>query len=179
MPAGRPTQFKPEYCEQVEKLCKLGATDKQLAEFFDVAVDTIYNWKHKHPEFVDAIKNGKTIADMQVSNSLFKKATGYTVEREKVVGKGETQKVVKVQIDVEPDTTAAIFWLKNRQPEYWRDRTEQNITTLTINVAFEDYIRSLNEASEAKVINGTVAAEGRRLESLPAPVRSRGSQSET
>lgn len=173
MPAGRPTEFREDYCVQVEKLCKLGATDEQIAEFFDVSVQTIYNWKSKHPEFVEAIKNGKVIADMQVSNSLFKKATGYVIETEKVVGKGDNKQVLKVNVAIEPDTTAAIFWLKNRQPEYWRDRTETQVNhTLTIPQAFEDYIRSIAQDRDAKVIDGTLATEGEGVAKLPAPIRS-------
>lgn len=156
---GRPSSFNPAYCEQVEKLCKLGATDEQIAEFFDVAVATIYNWKNKHPEFVEAIKNGKVIADMQVSNSLFRRAVGYEMP--------DTGK------HVSPDVTAQIFWLKNRQPEYWRDRIEQQVNhTLTLPQAFEDYIRAVNTERDAKVINGAVAEEGQRVGKLPAPVRS-------
>lgn len=121
---GRPTDFRPEFCQQVEKLCRLGATDEQVAAFFDKDVSTINRWKLAHPEFCAAIKGGKIEADLAVANSLFKKATGYVIETERVIGKGEAAKVVKLNIAVEADTTACIFWLKNRAPEQWRDKID-------------------------------------------------------
>jgi hypothetical protein len=121
---GRPSDFKPEFCEQAEKLCRLGATDEELAAFFDKDVATINRWKHSHPEFRASVKEGKVLADINVANSLYKRATGYVLETEKVVGKGENQRVVKLSIAVEADTTAAIFWLKNRRKDHWRDKQD-------------------------------------------------------
>lgn len=121
---GRPTDYRDEFCQQVEKLCKLGATDIEIADFFGKAVSTINLWKKEHPEFSEAIKRGKVVADIDVANSLFKKATGYTQEVEKVIGKGDDRRVVTVKVPIEPDTTAAIFWLKNRRKDHWRDKQE-------------------------------------------------------
>lgn len=121
---GRPTLYKKEYNEQVVKLCKLGATDEQIADFFDVALSTISNWKLKEPEFMESIKNGKLIADMQVADSLFKRATGYEQETIKVFQFQGSPVIVPVVEKITPDTTAQIFWLKNRQPKLFRDRQE-------------------------------------------------------
>jgi hypothetical protein len=60
-PVGRPSKYKPEYCDQVEKLCKLGATDKDIADFFEVEESTINNWKVEHPEFMESIKTVKRL----------------------------------------------------------------------------------------------------------------------
>jgi len=133
---GRPSAFRAEYCDQVEKLCRLGATDRDVASFFGVSERTVAGWKTAHPEFLQALKAGKELSDMAVANSLYRKATGYVVEAEKVIGKGETQRVVKVKIAVEPDTVAAIFWLKNRHKTYWRDRHEVQHT----GNAFRDFL---------------------------------------
>lgn len=126
--AGRPTDYKPEFNEQAEKLCKLGATDKDLAEFFEVCEATINNWKIDHPEFLESIKTGKQIADMEVANSLYKRATGYNHASTKFFqydGKVISQDFTE---HYPPDVTAQIFWLKNRKPKEWRDKQEIDLT---------------------------------------------------
>lgn len=118
----RPTDYRPEYAEQARKLCLLGYTDKQLADFFGVNESTINRWKHKYPEFCMSIKSGKVIADAQVVESLYNRATGIEVTEVEVRddGKKKVKRVTKKHIP--PDPTAQIFWLKNRQPELWRDK---------------------------------------------------------
>ena len=118
----RPTDYRQEYAEQARKLCLLGFTDKQLAVFFGVNESTINRWKQKYPEFCKSIKSGKVIADAQVSESLFNRATGIEVTEVEVRddGKKKVKRVTKKHIP--PDPTAQIFWLKNRQPELWRDK---------------------------------------------------------
>lgn len=170
---GRPTDYKPEYCVQAEKLAKLGATDRDLAEFFEVNIRTVQRWAAQHEDFCRSIQSGKAAADDRVERSLYHRAVGYTYESEKIFqNKGE---IVRAQCleHVPPDTAAAFIWLKNRRKDEWRDRSEQTVNQhVTINVAFEDYIRALNDERDAKVINGTVATEGAGVERLPAPVRS-------
>lgn len=121
---GRPTDYKPEYCEQGYKLCLLGATDKDMADFFEVEESTINNWKLAHPEFVESIKRGKESADAVVASKLFHRATGY--DHPEVDVKMFQGKIIKTELVkyYPPDTTAAIFWLKNRQAKKWRDRHE-------------------------------------------------------
>ena len=118
----RPTEYRQEYAEQARKLCLLGYTDKQLADFFEVNESTITRWKQKYPEFRTSIKKGKVVADAQVVDSLYNRALGMEVEEVEVRGDGddEIKRVIKKYIP--PDTTAQIFWLKNRQPELWRDK---------------------------------------------------------
>jgi len=105
-------------------MCELGATDAQLADFFDVAVSTVSLWKVQHPEFSDALKLAKEKADQLVEQSLFRRATGY--EHDEVDIKVISGEVVKTPIRkiYAPDTTACIFWLKNRKPAEWRDKVE-------------------------------------------------------
>jgi len=127
MAAGRPTEYKPEYVEQAAKLCSLGATDDEMADFFDVHRATIYRWKLDYPEFCDAIKSAKEIADERVERSLYQKATGFDYTEEqaikiKVEQYKEDVEVVEVRKHSPADTTAAIFWLKNRRPANWRDK---------------------------------------------------------
>lgn len=124
MTAGRPTDFNPSYVGQAEKLASLGATDIEVADFFGVDVRTIYRWKHAHEEFCQALNAGKEKADERVVSSLYHKAVGYTFESEKIFQhQGEIIRA-PVREHVAPDTTAAIFWLKNRRPTDWRDKQE-------------------------------------------------------
>lgn len=119
---GRPTKYKAEYAEQARKLCLLGSTDADLADFFEVPESTINNWKKAHPEFMESIKKGKAIADATVADRLYKRATGYEHQAVKIFNNGGEKMVVPYTERFAPDTTAAIFWLKNRQPASWRDR---------------------------------------------------------
>jgi hypothetical protein len=134
---GRPSSYKEEYAEQVYKLCLLGAIDTDIANFFEINKSTLNRWKKEHPEFCASIKKGKTEADTVVAQRLFSKATGY--ERDEVelkvvaIGNNCGSEVQECPIvkHYPSDTTAAIFWLKNRQPEKWRDKTEQEVSLNT------------------------------------------------
>jgi hypothetical protein len=123
-PGGRPTKYKPEYAEQVFKLCLLGATDAEIANFFEVDERTVNNWKNDYPEFFQSIKDGKEKADAEIANSLYNRAKGYKQQTVKVFQYQGDPVIVPVVEHVAPDTGAAIFWLKNRQPKRWRDRVE-------------------------------------------------------
>ena len=85
---------------------------------------TLYDWKNKYTEISEALKKGKEVVDRLVENALLKRALGYSYTEITYEGGVETKRVVK---EVVPDTTAQIFWLKNRKPEDWRDKRE--ITT--------------------------------------------------
>lgn len=122
---GRPSAFRPEFIAQAKSLCELGATDFQIAKALQIDVATFYRWRNSFPEFCDALKTAKYVADEAVERSLYHRATGYTFEAEEVFqhqGKIIRAKVIK---HIPPDTTAMIFWLKNRRPQQWRDRQEQ------------------------------------------------------
>lgn len=124
--AGRPTKYKPEYDEQAAKLCALGATDQEIADFFEVNVATIYRWKAEHEGFCDAIKIAKAAADARVERSLFQRAIGYEQDEVKIFmpANAEAPVYAPFRAKIQPDTTAAIFWLKNRKPAEWRDKQE-------------------------------------------------------
>lgn len=123
-PDGRPTDYRQEFDRQAEKLCQLGATDEDLADFFEVSTRTIYRWKLAHPTFCQATKIAKEAADDRVEMSLYRRATGYTFDSEKVFQhQGEIVRA-ETREHVPPDPTSMIFWLKNRRKEQWRDRSE-------------------------------------------------------
>lgn len=124
MPAGRPSKFKPEFVEQARKLCALGATDREVAEFFNVTEQTLNNWKVDHPEFFESLKLAKKEADERVEQSLYRRALGYSHDAVKILA-GKEGVIREPYVEhYPPDTTAAIFWLKNRKPAEWRDRQE-------------------------------------------------------
>lgn len=129
MTAGRPTKYEPEYAERARAMCVVGATDDEIADYFEVNRSTIYRWKLDHPEFCSALKAGKSVADDRVERSLYQKATGYNYEDQQAIKVKVSQyedavEVVNVTRHAPAETTAAIFWLKNRRPDLWRDKTE-------------------------------------------------------
>lgn len=130
---GRPTKHRDEFNEQAYKLCLMGATDDELAAFFEVNQDTINEWKKQIPEFSESVKKGKVKADAEVANSFHKRAIGYSYEEihyekivfednmfEEAIGQDVYRKRVIVK-EIVPDAGAALNWLKNRQPDKWRD----------------------------------------------------------
>ena len=122
--AGRPTDFKNEYIDLGYKFCLLGATDIDLARFFDVCEATINNWKRDQPEFLESIKRGKHEADANVADRLYQRALGFEHDSEEIkVVEGSIERV-PIRKVYPPDPTSIIFWLKNRQPEKWRDKQE-------------------------------------------------------
>lgn len=142
LPDRRPTLYKPEYVDQAYKLALLGCTDAQMADVFDVATSTLYEWKKEYPEFSESIKRGKEIADGEVAASLFQRALGYSHKAVKIVADAKTgaEHIVEYVERYPPDTQAASLWLRNRQPDKWRDKQEvaQTINaTVDANVTHE------------------------------------------
>lgn len=144
----KPSKYIEEYAEQARKLCKLGAIDSDLAEFFHVSTVTIWNWTVRHPAFHEALKEGKNSFDDLVEMSLAKKARGFTVDTEKILV--VDNEVVRVQTKTyyPPDTGAIAFWLKNRRPEKWRDKHEIDVTKQVEH----RFTLSIFETEEAKQI---------------------------
>jgi hypothetical protein len=135
---GRPSSYKPEFAPIAEKMCELGATDTEIAEAFGVSVRTIHSWKHEFDEFSACLKAGKALADERVERGLYQKATGYDYTEEqaikvKVEAHKEEVEVVEVKRHAPAETTAAIFWLKNRRRDQWRDKQE-----VDMNVSYAD-----------------------------------------
>lgn len=122
----RPTKYRDEFADQAFKLCLLGATDEDLADFFGVTPQTINNWKKSHEAFFESLKAGKDEADSRVADSLYNRALGYTHDAVKIAVDANTgaEKAVPYLKHYPPDTTACIFWLKNRQRAHWRDKQD-------------------------------------------------------
>ena len=117
-----------------------GLTDEQIAKNIGINRTTLYDWKKKETNIADALKKGKEVIDFEVENALLKRALGYEYEEETYENGILTKKVKK---QVAPDTTAQIFWLKNRKKEQWREKVEvvetdedlQNINKNISNIA--------------------------------------------
>ena len=117
--------LEPESLILLEGWARDGLTDEQLAKKMGIGTRTLYEWKEKHPQISQALKKGKEVVDIQVENALLKRALGYEYTEEKVeISEKDGRKVTQTVKHVAPDTTAQIFWLKNRRPEKWRDKPE-------------------------------------------------------
>lgn len=127
---GRPTKYKQEYATQAEKLCRLGATDVEVADFLGIHVSTLYRWSSQHEEFCESLKAGKEIADNRVESSLYRRATGYEREDVKIFMPAGAEDPVYAPYTAHhpPDVTACIFWLKNRKPEEYRDKKDFDVS---------------------------------------------------
>ncbi len=128
---GRKTLFRSTMIKEGEKLAGLGHTMEEVASFWGVCKRSLERWSHKYPEFCRALKDGRIRADVKVEMSLYKRAVGYSYTeyhfKETVITEGPKagtriryadKEVVKM---MPPDTTAQIFFLKNRRSDMWRD----------------------------------------------------------
>lgn len=124
---------------QLESWARDGLTDKQIASNMGVTEQTLNVWKKNYPSLFESLKRGKAVVDIQVENALLKRALGYSydeVTRERVLDYdpstgqivGSHMEITKtVKKEVQGDTTAQIFWLKNRRPEQWRDKRDVSV----------------------------------------------------
>ena len=116
--------LSPDGLLLLEAYARDGLTDEQIAKNLDITPSTLYEWKRRYSEISEALKKGKEVVDIEVENALLKRALGYSYEEKKVEVSEEGTKVTKTINEVVPDTTAQIFWLKNRRPEQWRDKQD-------------------------------------------------------
>ena len=124
---------------KLEAWARDGRTDQQIADGIGIARSTLSLWKERFPDISDALKKGKEVVDIQVENALLRRALGYQVTettRERVVptdpdtglpGPARMEVTREVTREVLPDTTAQIFWLKNRRPDRWRDKRDLGV----------------------------------------------------
>lgn len=140
---GRPSKYKAEYAEQAAKLCKLGATDMQLADFFKVALSTINLWKLEHPKFSESLRIGKEEADEQVKRALFQRAVGYSHPEDDIRAVNGEIKITSTVKHYPPDTPALKLWLINRCPEEFRQNPEGDGPTADLADAFREIAESL------------------------------------
>lgn len=154
---GRPSLFRPEYVEIAHRLCSImGATNKQLAEYLGFSERTIERWQLAHPEFGRMLKLGKLEADSKVAERLYQAAIGYEHPdidiRTVSLGGNAGSEVVKTPYTkiIEPDVSAIQWWLKNRQGDKWKDKTEQTIEHVSLDMETADarFASKMNAALE-------------------------------
>lgn len=103
-----------------------GLTDEQIAHNCGINPDTLYTWKKKYSEISEALKKGKEVVDLEVENALLKRALGYEYTEESIEITPMGRKVKQTIKHIAPETTAIIYWLKNRRPDKWRDKPIEN-----------------------------------------------------
>ncbi len=125
--------LEPENLILLQGWARNGLTDEQIAKNMGISRSTLAEWKKKYSDISDTLKKGKDVVDIEVENALLKKALGYSYKettKELSVDKetGESKLVVTKEVTkhIAPDTTAGIFWLKNRRPDEWRDRVQED-----------------------------------------------------
>lgn len=121
----------------IEGWARDGLTDEQVAHNMGISRKTLYVWIEKYSDICDALKKGKDVADREVESALYRRAVGYRTKKQtrelrlnRKTGKQEMKVVKETEEEVAPDVTAAIFWLKNRKPEEWRDKRDVEIDGL-------------------------------------------------
>lgn len=157
---GRPSKYETHvkpYLNQIAAWARNGLVDEQIAQNLGVATSTFYEYKKKFPELSEALKTNKELADLEVENALRQRALGYEyneITKELINGELVVTKVVTKQMA--PDTTAQIFWLKNRRPDIWRDRHEvghsgsMEINNPMVNLSDEELRKLTQLASDSE-----------------------------
>lgn len=122
--------LEPESLVLLEGWARDGLSDEQIAENIGIVTSTLYEWKKKYSDISEALKKGKEVSDYEVENAMHKSAIGYFVEETKTyineVEGVKTRRVEKMKKWIPPNTAAQIFWLKNRRPDKWREKPEEN-----------------------------------------------------
>lgn len=114
-------------------------TRNELARKLDIAPKTLALWESKYPEIAEALRQGREITDARVENAILKKALGFeTTEVKKVVKADGAEEVTTVYKSVPPDVTAASVWLKNRCPEKWRDKPQEEDSLSKVDKILEE-----------------------------------------
>lgn len=118
----------------IEGWARDGLTDEQVSRNMGISRKTLYVWCEKYGDICNALKKGKDVADREVESALYRRAVGYRVKKQtrelrlnRKSGKREMVVTKETEEEVTPDVTAAIFWLKNRKPEEWRDKRDVTI----------------------------------------------------
>ena len=109
----------------LEGWARNGLTEEQIAKNIGVSRQTLWSWKEKEVDILNALKKGKEVVDIEVENALLKRALGYTITiKEQKIDKDGCVHDLEKDVHIPGDTTAQIFWLKNRRKQQWRDKVE-------------------------------------------------------
>ena len=125
---GRKSKYENIDLKQVKRIASLNLTDKQIAKALGICEKTLNTYKKQHPEFLQSLKAGKKLVDDKVVASLFQRAVGYSHPDVHISNyQGNVTKTAIIK-HYPPDVAACFIWLKNRQPDQWRDRVEHSLT---------------------------------------------------
>lgn len=124
---GRPTKYRDSFVKDAYKLSLLGLIDREMAYFFGVSESTLNRWKLAYPEFSESIRRGKALADAEVVEALYRSAIGFSYEESIVKEFNGKIEVIKTTKHRPPNSTAMIFWLRNRQPDKWSNNPSPKI----------------------------------------------------
>src|SRR5262245_7633351 len=156
---GRPTSYRSEFCELASNYCLLGATNVELAGFFDVAPRTIDYWIARIPEFAAAVLEGRAVADSRVARGLYQRAVGYDSKVQRtVLWRGEERTLTRT-VHHPPDIRACIFWLRNRRRQDWTDRPGPRTAEEDQVVAQQD-VEPVNSSDSAPADFRSTGAQG-------------------
>lgn len=146
---GRPEIISDEGHRILVNLAAKGLTDRELADAVGIGERTLYSHKKRHPEFRHALKEAKKNADKIIERTLYQRAIGYTCPEEKIfcTKDGDVIRADTIK-HYPPDTTACIFWLKNRQPEKWREKSEMDHTS-----GGQDLVKLIQAAEKYRAAN--------------------------
>lgn len=148
---GRPTRYRTDFSHMAYKLALLGLTNKDIGESLGVSLTTLKTWFRQFPELLTSIKAGKEIADSNVAMGLYQRATGYDYPNEKLfLTKDGDVLREPIMVHVPADPRAAVNWLKNRQPQLWRDKQDiEHSGTMTVTMDLNGgYVDGENEKAD-------------------------------
>jgi DNA-binding XRE family transcriptional regulator len=138
---GQPSKLTKMDIRLIRYMYKKGATDQEVADELGVCRKTIHNWQVANPDFKESMKDWKSEADEEVERSLFERAKGYKCKETKLFcheGMVIAEDVIK---HYPPDATSCIFWLKNRKPDQWREKSE----VVTSAMDLEEFLKQQSE----------------------------------
>lgn len=154
--------LQPDGLLLIEGWARRGLTMEEIAAKMDINPDTLYRWQKKYPALSESLKNGKDVADTKVENALYKRAIGYTFEEVKTTTLPDgSVRVERTTKEVTPDTTAQIFWLKNRRPQDWRDKREIKSEATVSNNLFDAIKLAADKATVG--IDDDISEDGEEL----------------
>lgn len=149
-PAKKTRKKKEPDWQLAARMIRAGFADKDVYTALGISKITWWSWRKRNPKIEEVLKGLKAEADVAVERSLYERACGYSHPEDKIfLGPGGTPVIVPTRKHYPPDTVAMIFWLKNRQPDKWRDRVEQAITVGTEEKRLMQHIGEILEASRA------------------------------
>lgn len=139
--------MEPDGLTKLEGWARDGLTYEQIAHNIGVSIKTLSVWRTRYVPISAALKKGKEVVDIEVENALLKRALGYTYDEITYENSTETKRVRKAVL---PDTTAQIFWLKNRKPDVWRDRKD---IAMNAKVKNENPFEGMTTEELRKIVN--------------------------